>query len=101
MRLENPPMLRVHLTVGWSRKTPIRLGHDYRPHARMLGDEEYLGVTFEGGPDWLAPGESGEVTMVPMYAGVDYSKLKPGVEFEIMEGFNRVAMGRVLSVGVK
>ena len=60
----------------------------YMPHFRVGAKGEYLGVVFlEGNPGTVSPGQESDATVALMYgdAGVDYSPLVPGVEFEVVE----------------
>lgn len=68
----------------------------YRPHLRVNGGE-YLGVTFVDGPlEPVAPGWSGSAIVALLYEpNIDYSALKPGASFEVLEGARIVAVGNV------
>jgi hypothetical protein len=70
----------------------------YKPHLRVGGDGEYLGVAFVDGPPWIHPGEEAEVTAALIYTGtgVDYSGLQAGASISVVEGSHTVARGHVL-----
>ena len=70
---------------------------NYRPHLKV-GDGEYLGVAFvDGSSDPLRPGESTIASAVLVYEpGVDYSALVSGAGFEVFDGNNHVASGKVI-----
>jgi translation elongation factor EF-Tu-like GTPase len=68
----------------------------YMPHFRVGGVGEFLGVAFVDGPEQIAPGGSGECEVVLMYEGVDYSLLRPGASFDIVEGPKTIGSGVVL-----
>ena len=81
------------------RNTPTRMrgtrASSYKPHFRVEGGE-WLGVAFLEGPEWVAPGEEADATVELLYDGVDYSALRPGTAFEVLEGAHVVAHGTVL-----
>ncbi len=59
---------------------------------------EYLGVALCNGPAGpVVPDTTIGADAILMYPGVDYSSLKPGVEFEILEGAQVVGHGRVVT----
>jgi hypothetical protein len=71
----------------------------YSPHFRLLGDDEYLGIQFVGGPDKpVNPGElvTAKVWLI-YHPKVSYDKLKLGREFEILEGAQIVGEGCIKS----
>jgi len=71
----------------------------YRPHFRVIGDTEYLGIQFIEGPDRIInPKEwvSAKVCLL-YYPNVSYEKLRVGEEFEIVEGAKIVGIGTVIS----
>ena len=74
----------------WS--TPECIGD--MPHLVVEGCKEYLGVRFIDGPQPIC-GEPAMYEVEPMYTGVDYSMLTPGVAITVREGGRIVAYGRV------
>lgn len=87
--------IRFLRTSDGGRQTPAALcGGVYRPHIRVGGDGEYLGVVFVSGPVSVLPGEEADAT-VSFIFDVDDSPLQPGVEFEVLEGLRVVARGTV------
>jgi len=55
-----------------------------------------LGVVFiQADVPTVAPGETAVATVALMYEGVDYSALVPGAVFDVAEGSQVVATGRV------
>ncbi len=82
------------------RKGPIYLnGFSYRPHFRVIGDAEYLGIQFIEGPDRLISPKEWVTAKIWLmyYPNVSYEKLSVGKEFEILEGRNVVGIGTVIS----
>lgn len=82
------------------RKNPINLnGSSYRPHFRVTGDLEYLGVQFVEGPEREIKPEELVVAKVKLiyYPNVSYDKLINGKEFEILEGAMVVGKGTVVN----
>lgn len=68
---------------GGKRRTLPYSG--YRPHFIADGDTEMLGIEFtELGPTEFD--ESCGATVKTLYDGVDYSKLKVGASFSVVEG---------------
>lgn len=85
------------------RRTPPRLleSKQYRPHliTKSLDDakpEDYLGVCFISQESDLMPGQECLAKVVLMYEGVDYSSLKRGAFFNIVEGARLVGNGYVI-----
>ena len=77
------------------RKTAAGLNGEYHPHLRVRGHEALLGVTFHSdASDLIHPGERTTVVLVPLYE-IDYSALRPGVEFDVLEGPQVVGTGTV------
>jgi len=92
------------------RSAPLRrlAGGTYRPHLLLdgvaePGDRDYLGVAFISGPARLPIlGESLDAEFVCLYhPQVDYSALKPGVTFRLVEGTRVVAQGFVRDTGLR
>ena len=80
------------------RKSLLYL-NGYRPHFRVIGDTEYLGIQFIEGTDKIInPKEwiSSKVYLI-YYPNVSYEKLRIGKEFEILEGAKIVGIGTVIS----
>lgn len=70
----------------------------YRPHFRVFGTKEWLGVEFIEGPDEpVKPALSTPSTVLLLYAPeVSYTELQEGTRFEILEGPNVVGSGEVI-----
>ncbi|WP_316570912.1 hypothetical protein [Neobacillus sp. YIM B06451] len=93
--------------VNEGGKNAVRLGdylygdrylNGYRPHFRIIGETEYLGIQFLSGPEGLIrPKEkvNAKVSLL-YYPQVPYDKLCDGIEFEIFEGANIVGTGKVI-----
>lgn len=81
------------------KKDFIYLNGCYRPHFRVIGDTEYLGVQFiEAADEMIVPKEIVEARVCFLYyPNVSYNKLQQGKEFEILEGRRVVGKGRVIS----
>ena len=83
------------------RTQPLVLCNDhlgrYRPHLRVKGASEVLGVAFMDGPDKpVEPGTGTFATVAFLYEpGVSYTALSVGAEFEVLEGPHVVGVGRV------
>jgi len=94
-------VINFFTSADGGRSQPVSLsGGKYRPHFRVNGGE-YLGVIFVDGPlEPVAPGWSGAAIVALIYEpDVDYSILKPGVAFEVLEGARVVALGSVRNHG--
>lgn len=88
----------ITLEASGARRTPISpRGRMYRPHLVPEGSDVMLGICFVDGPEFIAPGGSGEVEFECIYDGVSYDELRPGVRFRIVEGPNTVGTGIVLA----
>ena len=91
--------VEVHFkpTASGGRRTPLRLTPgSYRPHF-VVEPGKLLGVLFvQASASTVAPGETAIATVALMYEGVDYSALEPGAMFDVLEGGQVVAIGRVL-----
>lgn len=71
--------------------------NEYRPHFRVTGDSEYLGISFFDCPQSLVrPSElvDAKVSLI-YYPNVPYEKLKDGQTFDIIEGRKIVGKGTV------
>ncbi|MFN7473347.1 MAG: hypothetical protein ACK5RJ_01055 [Burkholderiales bacterium] len=81
------------------RSSPIQLGVTYRPHFRVAGNE-YLGVVFVEGPsEPVLPGKTVSAKVQFIYAPqVNYSALKVGAEFQVLEGSQVVGVGEVMEL---
>ena len=89
--------IKFRTPLNGGRTNPVILnGGAYRPHLKV-GDGEYLGVAFvDGSPEPVSPGESTIANVVLVYEpDVDYSALISGADFEVFEGNNNVANGKV------
>ena len=78
------------------RNSPTFIREPYRPHFRV-GDGEYLGVGFVGGPDEpIPPGVSVNAKVIFLYSPqVNYEALQVGVQFQVLEGARIVGVGKV------
>lgn len=91
--------IRLFSTEEGGRKSPVDLNsHQYRPHFRLLEDDELLGVEFiQGSHAPVQPGESAcAIVRLLYYPEVNYSKLIEGTEFNIVEGPRVVGHGKVI-----
>ena len=103
------PVVRAQVTLPRALQDPT--SGQYRPHI-VIGPqsqreairngnvltEDYLGVSFVGGPGLMKPGESAEVSLALIYSPqVDYSKVKPGATFTVREGAAIKGFGVILS----
>ena len=80
------------------RRTPPNLNNGmYYPHIVIKGTEEYLGINFIDGEDVIFDKQIG-ANALPLYENVDYSDLRAGTEFFIMEGGNIVGEGIVKEI---
>jgi len=71
----------------------------YSPHFVVSDHAEWLGVRAIQCPGPVAPGDEAEVVFALMYyPEVDYSELRVGATFEVMEGPRAVARGLVLKI---
>ncbi|WP_082076899.1 GNAT family N-acetyltransferase [Microbacterium azadirachtae] len=78
------------------RRAPAFLDGRFRPHVRVSGDDEYLGVIFLGATEGkLHPGEPAPIILQLIYDVDNYSKLEPGTEFDVLEGLRIVGRGVV------
>jgi translation elongation factor EF-Tu-like GTPase len=94
------PELIVHLRMkeeaGGGRHAPFTAG--YCPHLRVL-DSEWLGVRVTHTAAPVYPGQTATVRLELLYhPGLDYSLLKPGVRFVVLEGPNTVGEGEVINL---
>jgi translation elongation factor EF-Tu-like GTPase len=92
--------IEVHFkpTAAGGRPTPASLTTgSYRPHL-VVEPGQMLGVVFiQADVPMPLPGEKTIATVALMYEGVDYSALVPGAVFDVVEGRQIVATGKVLS----
>lgn len=99
--MESCPIIEVSISIyraeEGGRKRPI-IVKVYRPHFRVIGKEEYLGVEFiNDSYDNIEPGSSYKITVRLMYyPNVSYADLSAGKDFEILEGPNVVGRGYVI-----
>ncbi len=88
-------------TAQGGRRTAICLSADaeshYRPHFRVIGGSEMLGVEFVDGPDDpVSPGTKTFATVRFMYEpAICYDALVVETEFEILEGSRVIGRGRI------
>ncbi|MFC5549333.1 hypothetical protein [Massilia aerilata] len=91
--------VEVHFkpTAAGGRARPAALTTGgYRPHF-VVEPGQMLGVVFiHADIPAPPPGETAVATVALMYEGVDYSALVPGAVFDVVEGRQVVATGRVL-----
>jgi dihydrofolate reductase len=86
------PDRRAILTGG---RDAVPISGSYMPHLRV-GTGEYLGVSFVDGQSTpVAAGTIVEANVRFMYSGVPYEQLKPGVQFQVLEGPRIVGIGVV------
>ena len=92
-------MISVSVTFlkGVRKLPPCLTTGNYSPHLKIDTDDEYLGVTFKSDVDCRFD-EAISVNVIPMYEGVDYSKLEVGKKFFVMEGDKIVGSGIVESI---
>ena len=80
------------------RRTPPNLNNGkYYPHLVIKGSEQLLGVNFIDGEDVIFDKQI-VANALPLYENVDYSDLRAGTEFFIMEGGNIVGEGIVKEI---
>lgn len=96
MRMPKLVDARIRLFVpeqgGWRSPVDASSGL-YAPHLRIGPNGEYLGVRLVQGPAELRPSDSAEVTFELMYDSIEYSTLRVGNHFEILEGLHAVGEG--------
>lgn len=76
------------------KSLPDLMSGNYRAHILIKGDTQYLVFYYEQG-EIKNFDEETNCSLIPIYDGVDYSKLKEGTSFFIMEGSNIVGEGIV------
>lgn len=81
MGLDFTIFVSVTFFSGKRKCPPCLCNEKYFPHLVVKGDDEYLGVSMIDGPPACCFDEVSHVAVVPMYEGVDYSKLKIGAIF--------------------
>lgn len=106
------PIVRARITLLPELKSFKSIASGtYRPHIVLgpleqrkaildgqLLTEEYLGVSFIGGPDKIYPGETVEVELaLAYYPRVTYAGIQVGATFTIREGGTVVGYGTVLT----
>lgn len=88
--------LRMKQEAHGGRHGPFTAG--YCPHLRVR-DSEWLGVRVSHVPAPVFPGQAETVRLELMYhPSLDYSLLKPGVQFVVLEGARTVGEGEVIDV---
>ena len=71
----------------------------YRPHFVVPGHEVWLGVRASQCPGPICPGQETDAVFALMYhPSVDYSILKVGTSFDMMEGPRIIATGVILEL---
>jgi translation elongation factor EF-Tu-like GTPase len=95
------PEIIVHLRMkeeaDGGRHGPFTDG--YCPHVRVLGSELWLGVRVSHVAAPVFPGQSATVRLELMYhPNPEYSLLRPGAHFHVLEGPRTVADGEVIDV---
>jgi len=91
------------------RTLPLTLSHPtsrYRPHVSTqdpaaggrIRPENRLGVEFPHQAQEVRLGSSATYIFMPLFPHVDYSALRPGVRFVVLEGDTVVGRGVVISV---
>ena len=74
----------------------------YRPHIVLEevpapGANDFLGIAFVNGPSHYRAGQAVKADIVCIYhPATDYSALRPGARFRVLEGKSVVAHGHVL-----
>ena len=87
-------LVKVWFLDNGTRKNPP-FGTSYRPHFVIKNTIEYLGIQFEN----LEKRKFNEhilCSIILLYEGIDYSKLKKGISFDIKEGPYTVGEGFVI-----
>lgn len=80
------------------RRTPPNLNNGkYCPHLVIKGSEQMLSVNFIDGEDVIFDKQIG-ANALPLYENVDYSDLRAGTEFLIMEDGNVVGEGIIKEI---
>ena len=80
------------------RRTPPNLNNGkYCPHLVIKGSDQLLSVNFIDGEDVIFDKQI-VANALPLYETVDYSALKAGTEFLIMEGVNIIGEGIVKEI---
>ena len=80
------------------RRTPPNLNNGkYCPQLVVKGSEQLLGVSFIDGEDVIFDKQIG-ANALPLYENVDYSDLRAGTEFLIMDSGNVVGEGIVKEI---
>ena len=69
----------------------------YSPHIVVKGTEEHIKINFIDGEDVIFDKQI-RANALPLYETVDYTALKAGTEFLIMEGGNIVGEGIVKEI---
>lgn len=87
----------MHAAERGGRARELTSGYDgrYRPHLRVCGSDELLGVELVRGPAELTAEVPVIVELRALYDLSGYRSLRPGTEIEILEGPHVVGHGRV------
>ena len=83
-------------TEGGRQNGPPALGPQYRPHFRGA---ELLGIKFCESLPAPLPGKTVVTSVECVYPEVNYSELKPGRSFDIVEGNRKVGIATVIEQG--
>lgn len=80
------------------RRTPANLNNGkYCPHLVIKGSDQLLGVNFIDSEDVTFDKQIG-ANALPLYENMDYSDLRAGTEFLIIQGGNIVSEGIVKEI---
>lgn len=89
--------IETEITFKTGSRPQLPAGSGYAPHFIVMGDSTWLGVRFLNFPTDAEFGKPCQVTVELLYPDkVDYHSLSNGSDFEVREGGNVVATGRVL-----
>ena len=84
-------------TIKGRRILPMLYTGEYRPHVRVNGEGELIGIAFTRGPVEVSYSELIHVQLTALYhPEVDYSSLQVGTQFTVVEGYRIVAIGQVV-----
>lgn len=97
MHLDFTIFIAVIFFSGKRKHPPCLSNGKYFPHLVVKGDDEYLGVNIIDGSNCFF-NEISQATVIPIYEGVNYAKLKIGTPFFVMEGGNIVGEGMVKDI---
>jgi len=87
----------VMLDESEGGRKPPKLFNGYRPHI-VIKPDELLGIIFKSVPEKVLSNQAVKVLLAPAYIDtVDYSAIKPGAKFQIVEGKRVVGNGHIIS----